>query len=97
MFFFLLSVKFYVVSHKKTELDQFSIGIYLSESENVFKLLLNEMHFGLYNLSNDTKIVTFGSKLKTKLRVTINNLELKIERCQSNIAGVRNKALYSTF
>lgn len=85
------------MSQKKTELDQFSIGIYLSESENVFKLLLNELHFGLYNLSNDTKIVTFGSKLKTKLRVIINDLELKIGRCQFNMVNVRNKELYSTF
>lgn len=35
---------------------------YLNEGKNYFKLLLNELHLGLYYPSNNTMIVIFGEK-----------------------------------
>lgn len=52
----------YSVPKINTELDKFNVFIY-TKVKQYFKLFLNELHFGLSFLSNDAKILVYGSKL----------------------------------
>lgn len=45
-----------------TELDKFNVFTY-TKVKQYLKLFLDELHFGLSFLSNDAKILVYGSKL----------------------------------
>lgn len=75
MIFFRFVKSLFCVLQNNTELQQYSLFIY-KKIKMYFQLLHSELNLGVlysisYLISNDTRIIVFGSKLTKQLGVTI--------------------------
>lgn len=85
----------FLCSKNNSELTHFSV---FERKKYIFNFFSMGLHLGLNNLSNYTNIVIFGSKLTTKLGITIQHRAngRSIQHGRGKERGLKNKQIIKT-